>query len=133
MSVFNGQTSYDPRFIRQLFPEIDVYKESALTQLYDIDPNQLDNLPAEKYRLFEEVSPLNHLGQDDAPVQLIYSSRLDTPVNSHGIAIHHPRFGKTLQDQMKPLGIECRLVDGSQRMATSRLTFEFIKRHLQID
>src|SRR4051794_21744920 len=27
MSVFNGQTSYDPRFIRDLFPGKDVYKE----------------------------------------------------------------------------------------------------------
>src|SRR5262245_53716998 len=39
MSVFNGQTSYDPRFIRDLFPGTDTYKVAALAQLYDVDPN----------------------------------------------------------------------------------------------
>ena len=27
MAVFNGQTSYDPRFIRDLFPDTTTYKE----------------------------------------------------------------------------------------------------------
>ena len=45
MSVNAGQTSYDPRFIRDLFPGSNVYKIGALAQLFDMDPNKLDDLP----------------------------------------------------------------------------------------
>ena len=134
MSVYNGQSSYDPRFIRKLYPELDVYRESALQQLYDADLSQLDNLPAEKYRLFEEVSALPHLTKDDAPAALFYASTLETPVTSHGIGIHHPRFGKVLKEEMDKLGIECELHTGIQRGEEwTRLELEFIKRHLQVD
>jgi hypothetical protein len=34
MSVFNGQTSYDPRFVRDLFPGTDTYKHQRLAQLF---------------------------------------------------------------------------------------------------
>lgn len=54
MAVLQGQTSYDPRFIRKLFPGKDTYKHPALAQLFGVDLDKLDALPAEKYRLFEE-------------------------------------------------------------------------------
>ena len=54
MAVYNGQTSYDPRFIRELFPGTDTYKHPALAQLFDVDLDKLDDLPKEKYKLFEE-------------------------------------------------------------------------------
>jgi hypothetical protein len=47
MVVFDGQTSYDPRFIRKLFAGKDTYKHGALAQLFDVDLNKLDDLPAE--------------------------------------------------------------------------------------
>ena len=90
MAVYNGQTSYDPRFIRDLFPGTDTYKVGALAKLFDVDPNNLDHLPQEKYKLFEEVSPINHLTKDDAPALLIYPSTMDMPITSQGIGIHHP-------------------------------------------
>jgi acetyl esterase len=129
MSVFNGQTSYDPRFIRDLFPDTDVYKESALAKLYDVDLNRLDNLPAEKYKLFEFVSPINHLTKDDVPAQLIYASKLDTPITSQGIGIHHPKFGQALKERMDKIGIECQVHTGIPRGESSELTFEFVKKH----
>ena len=62
MAVSNGQTSYDPRFIRDLFPENDqVYRIGALRKLFDADLDNLDQLPKEKYALFEAVSPIHHL------------------------------------------------------------------------
>lgn len=130
MSVFNGQTSYDPRFIRDLFPGTEVYKESALAKLYDVDLNRLDDLPEAKYKLFEYVSSINHLTKDDAPAQLVYASKLDTPITSQGIGIHHPKFGQALKDRMDKLSIECEVHTGVPRGGSSDLTFEFVRKHL---
>lgn len=131
MAVYNGQTSYDPRFIRDLFPGTTTYKESALAKLFGVDLNKLDDLPQEKYRLFEEVSALPHLTKDDAPVALFYASKLDTPITSQGIGIHHPRFGKALKEKMDELEVECEVHTGIPRGDEwTRLTVDFVKKHL---
>ena len=127
MAVFNGQTSYDPRFIRELFPGTDTYKVGALAKLFDMDPNNLDHLPKEKYKLFEECSPITHLTKDDPPAMLIYSSTMDTPVTNQGIGIHHPKFGKALKEKMDALGIECQVIAGGKQGGETVLSF--VKRH----
>lgn len=134
MAVNNGQSSYDPRFIRELFPESDVYRQSALVDLFGVDLNKLDELPEEKCKLFEEVSAINHLTKDDAPVLMTYDSDMDTPISSNSIGIHHPRFGKLLKEQMDSLGIECQVHTGFTRTQTSRskLVMEFVKKHFSI-
>ena len=130
MAVFDGQTSYDPRFLRELFPGTDTYKIVALAKLFDVDPNNLDHLPKEKYKLFEGVSPLAHLTKDDAPALLIYNSSMDTPITNQGIGIHHPRFGKVLKEKMDALGIECQVHAGvKQGTEGVKLTMDFVKRH----
>ncbi|MBW3540876.1 MAG: alpha/beta hydrolase [Planctomycetes bacterium] len=133
MSVFNGQTSYDPRFIRELFPDTDVYKHSALAQLYGVDLDKLDDLPEEKYRLFEETAPITHLTKDDPPAMLSYASEMDTPIRSQGIGIHHPRFGKVLKEKMNGLGIECRVNTGTSRERHAELTLQFVKKHFGME
>lgn len=131
MAVYNGQVSYDPRYIRKLFPENDTYKHPALSQLFDVDLDRLDSLPPEKYELFESISALPHLSRDDVPVALFYASTMDTPINSQGVGIHHPRFGKQLQNKMEELGLECELHTGTPRSEKwERLTVEFVSRHL---
>jgi acetyl esterase len=130
ISVFNGQTSYDPRFIRDLFRGTEVYKEPALARLFGVDLNKLDDLPKEKYTLFEFVSSINHLTKDDAPTQLIYASQLDTPITTQAIGIHHAKFGQALKERMDKLGIECELHTGIARGDTSDLTLRFVKKHL---
>jgi acetyl esterase len=132
MAVYNGQTSYDPRFIRELIPENDTYKHNALSLLYDADLDRLDDLPEEKYRLFEEVSALPHLTKEDPPVLLMYASEMETPITSHGIGIHHPRFGRALCEKMEPLGLECRVETRVNRNSDefTKLTLDFIRRHL---
>ncbi len=132
MAVYNGQTSYDPRVIRDLFPGTDTYRHPALPQLYGVDFDELDNLPNEKYRLFEEVSALPHLSKDDVPALLMYASDMDTKITSQGIGIHHPRFGKVLKEKMDQLGIECRVETGVRRGDDSftKLTTAFIRKHL---
>jgi hypothetical protein len=133
MSVFNGQTSYDPRFIRDLFPGTDTYKHPRLAQLFKVDLDKLDALPQEKYKLFELVSPINHLTKDDAPAQLIYASNLDAPIKNQGIGIHHPKFGQVLKGRMDKLGIECQVHARVVRGEATELTFGFIKKHLRVD
>jgi hypothetical protein len=133
ISVFNGQTSYDPRFIRDLFRGTDIYKEPALARLFDVDLNKLDNLPKEKYTLFEFVSSINHLTKGDAPAQLFYDSQLDTPITTQAIGIHHAKFGQFLKDRMDKLGIESELHTGIARGQTSNLTLRFVKKHFGLE
>ena len=63
----------------------------------------------EKYKLFELVSPINHLTKDDPPAQLLYATNFDAPVKNQGVGIHHPKFGQVLKERMDKLGIECQL------------------------
>jgi hypothetical protein len=131
VAAFNAQTSYDQRFIRDLLPGTDTYKTPALVHLFGVDLNKLDDLPKDKCKLFEEVSPITHLTKDDPPALLIYRRAMDTPITNKNIAIHNPRFGKVLKGKMDALGIECQVRSGvkpaSEEWAT--LTMAFVKRH----
>jgi acetyl esterase/lipase len=129
MSVNGGQTSYDPRFIRDLFPGTDTYWHPALAQLFDVDLGRLDQLPAEKYKLFEEVSPINHLTKDDPPVQLSYGGPLDTKVTNQSVGIHHAKFGEALKKKMDALGIRCDVYAGPDVLGGGKRisTIEFVK------
>ena len=131
VAAFNAQTSYDPRFIRDLLPGTDTYKTPALVHLFGVDLNKLDDLPKDKYKLFEEVSPITHLTKDDPPALLIYRRAMDTPITKKNIAIHNPRFGKVLKDKMDVLGIECQVRSGVKPASEewTTLTTEFVKRH----
>jgi acetyl esterase len=129
-SVFNGQTSYDPRFIRDLLPGSDTYKHVRLAQLFDVDLDKLDELPKEKYELFESVSPIHHVTKDDPPVQLLYAYNLDAPVKDLSIGIHHPKFGEVLKERLDELDVECDLKARIRPAEGDALTFAFIKQHL---
>lgn len=131
MVVSAGQTSYDPRFIRDLFPGTDTFQHSALAQLYGVDLNNLDNLPAEKYRLFEECSPLHHLTKDDAPAMLNYGGGFDQEITNVNIGIHHAKFGKVLKEKMDEFGIRCVVNAGRETLgADQRVTpIEFLKQN----
>jgi len=130
VSVFNGQSTYDPRVLREWFPGTDTYKHPALAQLYDVNLNDLDNLPQEKYRLFEETSALPHLTRDDVPVLMVYAHDYDTPISNVGIGIHHPKFGQELKQRMDKLNIPCEVHANTNRGQWGILTVEFVKKHL---
>lgn len=129
--VFEGQTSYDPRFIRKLFPGKDIYKIGALRKLFDADLDKLDDLPAEKYKLFEEVSAINHLSKDDPPVLLFYNNPIDAEITNQGIGIHHPLFGKALKEQMDALKIPCEVNAAGKRLGggTPTRPIDFLQEH----
>lgn len=130
MYVSGGQTSYDPRFIRDMFPDANTYKHPALFQLYDADLNKLSDLPKDKFQLFELVSPINHLTKDDAPAILSYGMALDAKPD-----IHHPLFGKLLKERMDKLGIRCEVYAGQKVLGGGkRLScLEFIKQEFGIE
>jgi acetyl esterase/lipase len=133
MVVNAGQTSYDPRFIRKLFPHSDTYKHSALARLFDADLNKLDELPEEKYRLFEECSPLHHLTKDDAPAMLNYGGSIDQEVTDVNIGIHHARFGEALKEKMDELGIRCIVNAGNRVLGDGERVspIDFIKQEFE--
>ncbi|MBI1899714.1 MAG: alpha/beta hydrolase fold domain-containing protein [Planctomycetia bacterium] len=132
--VTAGQTSYDPRFIRQLFPDSDTYKHPALARLFDVDLGKLDDLSEEKYRLFEECSPLHHLTKDDVPAMLSYGGSLDQEVTNVNVGIHHARFGKALKDKMDELGIRCIVSAGGRVLGDGDhvSTIDFLKQEFRM-
>jgi hypothetical protein len=99
-----------------------------------VDLDKLDDLPTGKYRLFEEVSAINHVTKDDPPALLVYSRPLDAEVANQGVGIHHALFGKALQEKMDGLGIPCEVVAGSRRLGGGTPTnpIDFLKEHLGV-
>lgn len=132
MAVFDGQTSYDPRFIRKMFPGKDVHKIMPLSRLFDVDLDKLDELGADKFKLFEEVSPINYITKDDPPALLSYGTAFDGEVTNGNIGIHHPLFGKLLKEKMDALGIPCEVYAANQRLGGGKpmQTIDFLKQHL---
>jgi acetyl esterase/lipase len=134
MAVFDGQTSYDPRFIRKMFPGKDVHKIMPLSRLFDVDLDKLDELPAEKYKLFEEVSPINYVTKDDPPALLSYRTPFNGEVTDGNIGIHHPLFGKLLKEKLDALGIPCEVYAAGQRLGGGKpmKTIDFLRHNLSV-
>ena len=112
MAVINSQTSYDPRFIKAMFPpNAPLPAEDALNDLFGMKSMaDSENAPPEKIRLFEEMSPLHHLTTDDGPVLMVYPLKMDAPPD-----IHHPLFGVRLKEKMDALNIPCEVQSGTAR------------------
>ncbi len=107
MGVVGAQTSYDPRFIRQLIGGR-AHEHVALKPLFGVTTAAESDTPR-IHRLYEEASPLNYVSSDDPPVILFYSEP-DAPLSPAarpGEGIHHPRFGAALKAMLDPLGVEC--------------------------
>lgn len=127
MAVFEAQSSYDPRLIRRMFPHAPrPVAGAALTALFGIkDIEDPDRAAPEKIRLFEEVSPLNHVTKEDGPVLMSYVRTMDAEPN-----IHHPLFGKLLKEKMDGLGIPCEVIVGREKPDFAR-AFAFFNQHLK--
>lgn len=107
---YNGQCSYDPRFIRKHIGGSDI-SHSALLAFYGLAREEFDTPKAHK--LFEAASAINYLTADDPPVFMFYSAKaapLPLPADvAEGVCIHHPQFGVVLKQEMDKLGIKCEL------------------------
>jgi len=132
MAVENGQSSYDPRFIRTLIPEMATWEHPALGYLFDVKPAEIDQLSEEKSRLMDEVAAITHVSADDPPVLMTYNSAPDEPVTSLRIGIHHPRFGFALKEKMDAAGVPCEVACGFEGKGEERdgLILAFLKNTL---
>jgi acetyl esterase/lipase len=128
--VHNGQSTYDPRTIREMFPGTDTWKHPALELMYQYEADNLDRLPRAKYEIMEYVSSINHLTADDPPVVMTYNRPFGVEVTNQGIGIHHPDFGVMLNKAMTKLGIECRVYANGKSLSGGPVLKEidFLKR-----
>jgi acetyl esterase len=125
VAVYGGQSSYDPRFIRELIGGR-AYEHPALPQLYGLTLAELDTPKA--YALYEQAAAINYITKDDPPTfGYYYEPKGKLPPGPHagpevfyenfgkqiqgqpnpGNGIHHPLFGDSLKAKLDPLGIPC--------------------------
>jgi acetyl esterase/lipase len=107
LGVDGAQTSYDPRFIKDLIGGR-ASEHPALSAFYGITEGAPVDAPG-ALELFAQASPVNHVSAGDPPAILFYSEP-DAPLPADarpGQGIHHPRFGRALKQKLEPLGIEC--------------------------
>ena len=112
-AVTQAVTSVDLRFVRDLMPGSKAF--TNFDQLFDVDTDELDDLPVAKYRMMEEFSPLNHINKDAPPTLLTYNRGLDAPYG-----VHHAMFGKVVKEKADVVGATCDLVAGGEALAGSQ-------------
>lgn len=107
IGAVGAQTSYDPRFIKQLIGGR-AHEHIALRSLFGVTSDRDADSPR-AHRLYEDSAPINHASADDPPIVMFYSEP-DAPLPPRaraGEGIHHPRFGAALKAVLDPLGVEC--------------------------
>ena len=123
--ALNPQSTYDPRTIKQLFPEFDLTKHPAVGRLVGAEGKDLQHLPPNLYALYEEASAITHVSKDDPPVLLIFDRDMSVPVTTTSIGIHHPRFGTLLKEKMDAVGAPCETRSASE---PGTMPMEFLRR-----
>ncbi len=101
------------QFVRDLMPNSTAFEN--FDQLFDVDIGELDDLPAKKYQMMREFSPLNHITKNAPPTLLTYNRGLDAP---HGV--HHAIFGKVVKEKADAVGATCDLVAGGKSLLGSQ-------------
>ena len=129
----DGQTTYDPRVVRELFPGTDTWRHPALAAMFGLDFDHIEDMPDETRTRIEETSPITHLGPGAAPVLLMHRSEANAPVVDREMGMHHPRFGAMLKQRMDEVGVRCEIetgvVPGSECYLA--LAMEFLERCLR--
>ena len=143
VAVFNAQTSYDPRWIKEKLPG-KAYKTPNIWQLVGINPpkfrspdEQFDelfkNITPEKAKLMEDCSPINHLTAEAPPVFLRYLGQPLRPRQAESDNIHQIGFGLRLKEKMDALKVECEIVGGWPKnpecTGQDKTELEFLRRH----
>jgi acetyl esterase len=107
VGAWAGQSSYDPRFIRQHVGGGEI-SHPALIPFYGLPREELDTPRA--HALFEQASPINYVTADDPPAFLFYRDDPPVPLPKdapEAVVIHHSQLGVVLQEKMRALGIPC--------------------------
>ena len=104
MGVFGAQSTLDPREISLLVSPLTA-RHPSFEAFYGIKGEEYDM--RQLVRLFQDASPLNHVTPDDPPAFLYYAEAdADIPDDAKpGAGIHHPRFGRLLEQVAGPAGV----------------------------
>ncbi len=120
----DGQCSYDPRWVKANVGGR-THEHPALRAFYGLAKGEEET--AKAFRLYEEASPIAHLGAGDPPVHLTYAGN-DPPSNRPGAGVHSEKFGQALQARMKELGLDCSLKVGATDVADQ---LKYLKRRFE--
>jgi acetyl esterase len=146
VAVFNAQTAYDPRWIKEHLPGR-AYQTPNIWQLVGMDcpkfgspVEQFDELfktiSPEQARLMEDCSPINHLTADAPPVFLHYLGKPLKPRSVESDDIHQIGFALRLKEKMDALKVECEIVGGwpanPESTGPDKTDLEFVLRHFGI-
>jgi len=104
--VWDAQTSYDPRFVR-LNVGGDVDRHELLPVLFQLPPEQFYS--AEAFKLYREISPIEHVSAGCPPMFLYYSDPAVPllPDDEPSRIGHHPSFGPPFRRQVESVGGLC--------------------------
>lgn len=128
MAVMGGQSSYDPRTIREWVGEA-ASKHPALDGIFGVTEATRDT--PEAHRRYEAASAINLLTRDDPPVYAYYSEARVIPPNAKaGTGIHHINFGLRLKEKMDALGIECIVRHRDEGARAEQEIVTFFAQHL---
>jgi hypothetical protein len=149
VAVFNAQTSYDARWIKEHLPG-KAFMVPNIHQLFGMEPsNMLNPVPdytqfnkqpvselltpsPAKARLMEDGSPINHVTAEAPPVFLAYKGQHLNPRNPSD-DIHQIQFGLRLKEKMDALNVECEIAAGwpqnPESTGPDKTAVEFVLRH----
>jgi acetyl esterase/lipase len=103
-----GQTTYSPILIKEWIGGR-AWEHPSVLKVFGLKSTDEALRPTtEMQRLYDEASAITHLTQDDPPVFMVYNEP-DGPLPANarpGQGIHHPVFGKRLQEALMKLGID---------------------------
>jgi acetyl esterase len=132
MVVYAAQTSYDPRFIKQIIKG-PAWQHPAVMDLFGISADQAGSPPPDKAALMEDSSSLNFVTAKSPPAYLIYRIARDTPTeNDPSNGIHHPNFGVALKQKMDALNLECHLRCMGDDLSRIPTELQFLRKHLKV-
>jgi acetyl esterase/lipase len=102
---FGGQSSYDPRVIKQWIGGR-AYEHPSIFKCYNIKSVDEIDKP-ELQKVYDKVSAIKHVSPDDPPIFMFYSEPdRDLPPDAKpGQGIHHPRFAHQLKKALDKVGV----------------------------
>ena len=131
--LLQGQSTYDPRIIRDIIPG-KAYDHVAMKRLFGVPDDHdwdKDDITPEVEDRIRECGPITHLTPDAPPVLAKYCKEHDVVGQ-----IHHPNFGKHLEQEMTKVGVTClRRIDTEYKDGMDGFYLEFLsflKEHLKV-
>ncbi|WP_231617512.1 alpha/beta hydrolase [Novipirellula aureliae] len=138
--LFNAQTTYDFRWIKEHIPG-EAWRGEGLQELFGYTIESVDEIGVERYQLIEECSPMHHFSRDAPPMLFFYRRSKDPKIAEQNAmdGIHHPIFGLELKKLADELGLECDLftVENEKDLAFYNRRWDyaikFLRKNLQME